>query len=126
MEPRIPAQHVGLPGRPGSRKPCLGRPLQHVLLDRPEVVLVWGDPDAVLALRGQRSGGDAERFRSRCLRQPQVGRTPPQTHAMFGLNRSSRRPVYAFSTRALMSEYAAPMSLPSASAFVAVPGLSFT
>ena len=56
--PLLPDQHRQDGGRPQRRQPCLGRPRQHLFLDRPGPQRRRRDPDAAVAvLRWQGAGG---------------------------------------------------------------------
>ena len=49
-------------GRPQRRQPRLGRPRQHLFLDRSGTQRQWRDPDAVVAVRGREMSGGVRRI----------------------------------------------------------------
>jgi len=63
-------QHRQDAGRPQPRQSRLGRPRQHLLLDRPLARRYRRDPDAGLAVRGQEVPGSVRGLRARRLCRP--------------------------------------------------------
>ena len=88
MGPQLHDQHRQNPGRPQPRQPRLGRPRQHLLLDRPRARHHRRNPDAGAAVRRRQMPGSVFRLRARRLCRAGCG-----TEGGVGASSLRRRPL---------------------------------